>query len=77
MDSKYFYFKMMEIVDLAPLSPTVPSNFPDQEKCSVQSSHSVMSDSLWLHEPQHTRQMLAWSKSNHRHLASLYVLQIP
>ena len=24
-------------------------------ECSVQFSHSVMSDSLWLHEPQHAR----------------------
>lgn len=50
MDSKYFYFKMMEIVDLSPLSPTVPSNFPDKGE------------------------MLAWSKIDPRHLASLYVL---
>ena len=29
--------------------------FPDQNGSSVQFSHSVMSYSLWPHEPQHTR----------------------
>ena len=50
MDSKYFYFKMMEIVDLVTNSPQQLS---------------------WQGE------MLAWSKIDPRHLASLYVLQIP
>ena len=28
--------------------------------CSVEFSHSVMSDSLWLHEPQHARPPCPW-----------------